>query len=106
MTAHFCCVWKTAISSRLNLTAHYILSCTDGRSNVAKIADALVEKYHISSTDAVQDILSLYEKMTAEKIVAVVGNSIPHNKKESLTTMEESLEKTVRSNPMHLGTGF
>ncbi len=78
----------------LNPTAHYILAQTDGQHNAPQIATILAEAFQIPEVDALQDILLLYELLSAQGIIEMAESH--HRVSEESRAMKEISGKPLR----------
>jgi hypothetical protein len=67
----------------INSTARDVLIHTDGKRTAGEVAHAMMVDYHITSLgEALQDVIELYDHLTAQGIVeAVKDNEIERRSK-------------------------
>jgi hypothetical protein len=54
---------------QFNLTALKVLELTDGIRNVQAVSAIIAKDYHISQSEAVTDVMALYNHLVDQKIV-------------------------------------
>ena len=56
----------------VNPTASYVLDLSDGKRSARQVAQILADEYEIDSEQALQDVIELYQDLSAKRIIKMV----------------------------------